>query len=276
MNNAERVRLAQETLEILQRGSYQVGKKQIDLPDIEPMCSKTQIFIPDDSELLQEALQKAQGQYQTQVKVTGETTFQAARRINQEIGECTALNFASAKKPGGGFLTGAKSQEEDLTRCSGLYLALTQPQTEAYYLANRACGTSLYTDHLIYSPQVPVFRDEEAQLLPQPALVNVITAPAPNAGAVIQNEPQRSQEIQSVLRHRAQLILGIAAQMKQTHLILGAWGCGVFKNEPQQVATIFQELLSNEAQGVFKQVVFAILDRSQEQATLQSFQDILG
>src|SRR6185312_12808515 len=91
-----------------------------------------------------------------------------------------ALNFASAKNPGGGFLGGAKAQEEDLCRCSALYTCqLTQ---SAYYEVNRATSSMLYTDNIIYSPDVPFFRDDRLQLLDEPFTVSIITAPAPNAG----------------------------------------------------------------------------------------------
>jgi uncharacterized protein (TIGR02452 family) len=90
------------------------------------------------------------------------------------------LNFASARNPGGGFLNGAKAQEEDLCRCSGLYPCLVQ--CDSYYEANRQEASCLYTDHAIFSPRVPFFKtggDGDDQLLPQPFYVSVITMPAP-------------------------------------------------------------------------------------------------
>ena len=93
----------------------------------------------------------------TQISVTPESTQQAAYRlmVKEGLGDVVLLNFASAKNAGGGFLNGAKAQEEDLCRSSGLYLCqLEQPD---YYAANRAEKSMLYTDHIIYSPRVPFF-----------------------------------------------------------------------------------------------------------------------
>jgi uncharacterized protein (TIGR02452 family) len=56
-------------------------------------------------------------------------------------------------------------------------------------------------------------------------------------------------------------------------LLLGAWGCGVFQNDPAMVADAFgQWLESPRFQGCFDRVTFAIYDSSQSQATLKAFQ----
>ncbi|MFC6592070.1 TIGR02452 family protein [Deinococcus lacus] len=205
-------------------------------------------------------------------EVTPETTFSAARRLRAGAEAVAALNFASAKNPGGGFLGGAQAQEEDLCRHSALYASLTTPQAASYYAQNRQSGTALYTHHLIYSPAVPIFRDELGKLLETPVTVNVITAPAPNAGAVAQNSPAQLPQVRPTLRERAARVLGAAALTGQTHLVLGAWGCGVFRNDPAEVARIFRELLDGEARGVFGKVTFAIYDRSKDKATLGAFE----
>ncbi|MVN87700.1 TIGR02452 family protein [Deinococcus sp. HMF7620] len=275
MNSAGRVQMAQDTLRLLDQGEYLAGGKRVSLPDLRPLLEGTRLFSPADAPLLRAALHERRGQFSTQTEVTGETTFAAARRLRAQGAEVMALNFASARNPGGGFLKGSLSQEEDLCRCSALHLSLTQPQVAGYYAANRHEPSTLYTDHLIYSPQVPVFRDDEGALLPQPVLVNVVTAPAPNAGAVAQNEPGRRAEVLPVLRRRAALVLGAAALTGQTRLVLGAWGCGVFQNSPAGVAAAFQELLATEAQGAFEQVTFAVYDRQPGQPTLRAFQAVL-
>ena len=101
-------------------------------------------------------------------EVSAETTGAAALRLRGEGGErVLALNFASAKNAGGGFINGAKAQEEDLARASALYPCLIGQR--GYYEANRRCGSMIYTDHLIYSPDVPFFRDDGWALLERAA-----------------------------------------------------------------------------------------------------------
>jgi len=210
---------------------------------------------------------------QTRFAITAETTIAAMRRLSANgSGSLACLNFASAKNPGGGFLRGSEAQEESLARSSALYpCLLAAPE---YYERNRAGTTSLYLDLAIWSPEVPFFRDDDGALLEQPYLASVITAPAPNTGAIAVNEPTRLSEVEPTLRRRAAFVLGIATAMGTQRLVLGAWGCGVFHNDPPLVALAFRELLNNDGEfaGVFEEVVFAIYDRSNEQNVLRAFE----
>lgn len=165
------------------------------------------------------------------IEVTSEKTGEASRRLVEEgVPHVAALNFASAKNPGGGFLGGAKAQEEDLARCSALYPCLITQRE--YYDVNRAEHSPLYTDHLIYSPDVPFFRDEALDFLEQPFHVSILTAPAPNAGAAQRNAPHLMAHLPGVFRARALKVLQVAAHQGHRTLVLGAWGCGAFRNNP--------------------------------------------
>jgi uncharacterized protein (TIGR02452 family) len=131
-----------------------------------------------------------------------------------------------------------------------------QPQ---YYKANKGQKSLLYTHNMVYSPLVPFFRDDEYQLQEVPAFLNVITAPAPNAGEVLRRDPTAGPEIEKTLRRRAGMILAIAEQQEVRNLVLGAWGCGVFRNDPAMVADAFGKWLeSKRFNGCFDRVVFGI------------------
>ena len=207
------------------------------------------------------------------IEVTPETTQIAARRLVQEDGcnDLVLLNYASARNPGGGFLNGAKAQEEDLARCSGLYpCLLAQPK---YYEHNRAHSSPLYSDHIIYSPQVPWFRTTSRNLLEEIFPASVITAPAPNAGQALRRDADQWPEIETTLRRRAGIVLAIAREKGHRTLLLGAWGCGVFQNQPKMVADAFGDWLARpEFLGCFDRVVFAVYDPSRHKNTLQAFQ----
>jgi uncharacterized protein (TIGR02452 family) len=211
--------------------------------------------------------------YETRFQVRNETTFQAMARLSASGGGPVAcLNFASAKNPGGGFLKGSLAQEEALACASGLVPCLLQ--VPEFYDRHRAHRSALYLDLAIFSPEIPFFRDDAGGLLDHPFLASVITAAAPNAGAVAENEPPNLGLIESTLRRRADLVLAIARSHLVARLVLGAWGCGVFRNDPRMVARVFGELLQKGSKygGAFAEVIFAVLDRSENQATFRAFE----
>jgi uncharacterized protein (TIGR02452 family) len=202
-----------------------------------------------------------------------ETTLQGCARLaeSQEFQRIAALNFASAKHPGGGFLSGAKAQEESLARSSGLYKSLLQCPT--YYAYHRGQKTCLYSDRMIYSPTCPVLRTDEGDWLAQPYLVDFITSPAPNAGAIHRNQPHNRAQIAPVFKERCSKLLALAAYHGCEVLVLGAWGCGAFRNDPELVAPIFAEQLrpGGSYWGRFHKIVFSVFDTSPAQNIYRTF-----
>lgn len=277
MKRSFRAQIAKETLSILEAGCYTPkGGKSVSIRSALKACEKgTMLYTPAS---LAQLGGPESNDLATKFEVTSETTLAASRRLSQELAlsKVACLNFASARNIGGGFQSGGQAQEESLARSSGLYRS--QGRARVFYDANRDCETCLYTDHIIYSPDVPVIRDDAGQLLEQPYTVSIITAPAVNAGAVRKNEPDKAAEIGPVMRRRARYVLAVAQANACENLILGAWGCGVFENDPKEVAAIFAELLlgSGTYAGAFKTVVFAIYDRSEDAATLGPFRARFG
>ncbi len=266
--------IAQETLEILERGEFiSSSGKTINFAIEQKMAEAgTKLYSPEAVEkLMQHPASNEASSYA--IEVTDETTQVAAYRLVTIAGcqDLVLLNYASARNPSGGFINGAKAQEEDLARCSGLYpCQLKQPQ---YYEANRSQDSLLYTDNIIYSPKIPWFRKRSRELLDRYFLASVITAPAPNAGQVLRRDPTAHAEIERVLRRRAGYVLAVARDNGHRSLLLGAWGCGVFCNNASLVADAFGRWLESPAfGGCFDRVVFAIYDSSKSQDTLQAFQ----
>lgn len=262
--------VAKTTLEILDAGQYTLPDgRTVSLGDsVRRAVEGTRLYTPEQLATLIDARAWRTDAPTTRIAVTPETTQIAAQRLAPK--DPVALNFASARNPGGGFLNGAKAQEEDLARCSGLYpCVLSQP---AYYEANRSNPSLLYTDHAIYSLRVPFFRTKSRDLASEPFLTSIITAPAPNAGQALLQSAATADEIDAALRRRAAYVLAIAATEGHATLILGAWGCGVFRNDPARVADAFGALLEGSFRGAFEEVVFAILDRTDDRAFLAPFE----
>ncbi len=279
VNRKERSRIAQETLKILQAGSYvRDDGDLVDLSkDLEKAKNGTMLYSPDALKKLTSTLALPEETSKATVfKVINCTTFAAARAVISDDGDPLCLNFASAKNPGGGFLSGSQAQEESLARASALYACLLRQRT--YYDVNRVCGTSLYTNHIIYSPRVPVFRDDDDKLLDQPYVVSIVTSPAVNAGALRRNEPKKTDDIEPTMKHRIESVLAIARHQAHRSLVLGAWGCGVFGNDPSHIAAWFHDALTKNPlfAGAFDRVFFAVLDRTAQQATFRAFRDRLA
>jgi uncharacterized protein (TIGR02452 family) len=267
---------ANQTLAVIQNGSYQSksGKTVDCRAAIDASIQNTRLYTPDQLLALLEAQkQKKEPRKLPKIELTTETTAEAARRLYEVEGErqIVSLNFASAKNPGGGFLGGAKAQEEDLARCSALYS--TQLTQRRYYDENRHCGTMLYTDFMIYSPEVPFFRDEKLQFLEEPFLTSIITSPAPNAGQFLRQEKGGLPKIAETLERRAGMLLSVAADKGHRVLVLGAWGCGVFQNNPSDVAASFHHWLQHSGfSNAFDRVIFAIYERDKKRPNLSAFE----
>jgi uncharacterized protein (TIGR02452 family) len=213
------------------------------------------------------------GDRETRIEVENATTLAAARRLVAAEERPMALNFASAKHPGGGFLSGALAQEESLARSSGLVACLAG---NAMYDFHRAAADPMYTNYVLYSPDVPVFRDDDGTLLEEPYLCSFITAPAVNAKVVLARGSSRRQEIRDAMWERVLKVLAVAAAHGHEALVLGAWGCGVFGNDSGEIAELFRHALAERFRGMFGRVVFVVLDWSEDARFIGPFRTIFG
>jgi uncharacterized protein (TIGR02452 family) len=278
MSRHKNATIAADTVAILERGSYTVPSGiQVDVSaNLQTAVAHTRLYTPEelDQEIAHITASPA-FPFETRLEVTNETSLEAARRLVGAADDPVfCLNFASAKNPGGGFLNGAQAQEESLARSSGLYPTLrAQPQFYAYH---RSHASLLYSDHMIYSPAVPVFRDDDGALLDVPYLLSFLTSPDPNAGAI--NNREERQMIPQTLQTRSAKILAVAYRHNYRRLILGAWGCGVFKNAPEVVARTFHAHLSPDGlfYSRFEQIVFAVYDRGAGAPSFNAFKRAFG
>ncbi len=279
MDRSKRVKIARETLIIFKNGFYlNKKKKRINIEfELKNAIKNSIHYKPEMFNKVFRKRDKILNQnissIKTNFEVTNETTLGAARRlINEEKNKnVLCLNFASATTPGGGFLKGSQAQEESLARATGLYPCISQ--MKEMYDINKKFKSALYTDHMIYSPEVPVIRDDRDELLDSPFYTSIITVPAVNAMAVKKNEFHNISLIKETMLNRIEKLLSLAIIHNHKTLVLGAWGCGVFKNNPSDVADYFSEyLLNNNAYNkFFKKIAFAILDRTKEMKKIMPF-----
>ena len=164
-------------------------------------------------------------------------------------GKTCVLNMASYKRPGGGVKNGARAQEECLFRCSNL----THVVPETYYpLKPNEC---LYTENAVF------FKDVNYEHMGV-VIVDVVTIAAINLNSFAKyDDDQKDLDYMSITKNKIRLMLSLAVKNDVKNIILGAFGCGVFKNDPQIMSNLFHEILLREGySNYFDNVVFAIIN----------------
>jgi uncharacterized protein (TIGR02452 family) len=257
--------IARDTVEIVSAGRYTNarGEKVSVRHAVEAAADGTVSYPPDAPLPHFQPPDRA-----TVYEVVNDTTLAAARQLVEAGFNPVALNFASARNPGGGFLNGARAQEESLCRSSALYWCING---NAMYRHHAALQGGMYTNYAIYSPAVPVFKDDAGDELDAPYLCAFVTAPAVNAGALRDNERGR---VRGEMEDRIEKVLHIMAGHGHDAAVLGAWGCGVFKNDPELIAELFAKALRGRFAGAFAKVVFAVLSSDGE--TIRPFEERFG
>lgn len=255
---------------------------------VKKSIANTRLYAPDDKP----QISSVGNTLSTKISVTAERTFQAAKRLTEKYGgekRIAVHNFASATNPGGGVTRGSSAQEEALCRCSTLYPCLnTDKLFEEYYSMHKKRHDVRYTDACIYTPDITVFKTDTAfpELMPESEWfsVDILTCAAPN----LRSEPYNSMnpgkgapvkmtdsELLSLHKKRGRHILGIAAENGDDILVLGAFGCGAFRNDPHIVARAYKELLP-EFGGMFDEIVFAVYCTPDNTKNFDTFKRILS
>lgn len=210
----------------------------------------------------------------TEISVTKQRSFEAAKELREKYPESRIAvhNFASATNPGGGVTRGSSAQEESLCRCSTLYPTLnTKFLFEEYYSFHRKRNDARYTDAVIYTPDIVVFKNDFGRMerLPESEWisVDVITCAAPNLREKPSNPMNpdggttalklSQSELLDIHKVRARKMLSCAAANGAEVVVLGAFGCGAFRNDPFVVSRAYKEVLP-EFKGHFREIRFAV------------------
>ena len=228
-----------------------------------------------------------------QLVLSNQKSFEAARkyRCNPQFAESKicVLNFASAMTPGGGVKHGSSAQEESLCRCSTLYFCLDEDILwQQFYLPHRNGLSSLHNADLVYTPRVTVFKDDSPKnkLLDEKDWyhVDVISCAAPNLhryfGQLLkvlgtEEKPAISCEhLFQIHTKRLSRILDVAVQQQVDVMILGAFGCGAFMNDPEVVSKAMVQV-ARESAHCFKVIEFPVFCRPREKENYVAFQQAL-
>lgn len=253
-----------DQLKILQDKKYSFNDTEIDFSKEIDDCVNNTVHREYISEFI---YHKEYGFNSTNIEVYNEKTVKTAiKLIDKGMTNLVALNFANGTNVGGGFLAGATAQEEDLCRCSALYQSLKSKPM--FYNKNIIVNDMYYTNDTIYSPNVPFFRDENYNLIKNFSM-SIISSPAPNISLMKENEYSENG-ITGTIQSRIYEILHVAKINNHKNIILGAWGCGAFGNDPEKISSIFYEALDDFA---FENVYFSIYDNRKDEKLFNIFKE---
>ena len=195
------------------------------------------------------------------VEVVEMTSFDAARAFYNKKEKVAVLNFANPVVPGGGVTNGATAQEECLCRSSNLYPCLSAYNVQDdYYGYNKNLDTGMYSDRVIYTKSVCVFKDDKVvpEYLDKNDRINVdiLTCAAPYKPHV---KKLKKEDLLTIYKSRIKNILEVAVDNKVQTLILGAFGCGAFANPPEIMAEAFKETIEEgDYSSLIPTIIFAI------------------
>ncbi len=261
-----------ETLEICEKGGYEKDGKAVRFEHAASDLALARVILPEEIAGMaaqKDAAVSAAGRTQDEVScafscvnmdalsLAHEKVMDPSYRDDSGKSRILLLNLASAVKPGGGVRDGMNGQEEDLCRKSTLLMSLESDKARPYYDYNNGLNTRLGSDAVIISPNVEVFQDEKGELLDAPFTISVITCPAPNVRFGFEGKTE--EEYRELLYERIEGIILCATALGYRNIILGAFGCGAFRNDAALVSDDFCQVLTGPAGRGLAHADFAVL-----------------
>ncbi len=305
MRRKKNIETLEDTLEILENGIFEKDGKEINLQFSSEQMREILVFLPDDIEALRAEESSASETVSAFNTAAAEDDAEIDGSRAQAMSGCTfgcenidalvlaqrrylelkengesdpgilVLNLASSTHPGGQTRKGASAQEEDLCRRTSLLLSLESDEAKKYYDYNNARKTHMGSDGVMISPYVEVIKDGSSETLSEPFPVSVMSCAAPMIRLGLEGMSQQEYEV--MLCHRIQGMLLIAASQNYRHLILGAFGCGVFGNDAAVVSNLFYHAIQNlsfhgKGSGqLFDSIDFAVLCRPEKDYNYREF-----
>ena len=248
--------------------------------------TKNQVFITESENVIVPSAYKIET---AKVVVSGKRSLEAAEVYAKQGKKVCVLNFASATNPGGGVVNGSSAQEECICRCTTLYPCLnTDAMWNAFYKLHRKVANPLDNNDCLYTPDVCVFKSDTnfPEALPKDEWwnVNIITCAAPNlrerpSNAMNPHDGDKAakittEELEKLLTSRVRRIFEIAVAKGNEVLILGAFGCGAFRNPPAIVANVFNTVMQDYLCS-FDTIEYAVYHTERKVANYETFKRIV-
>ena len=273
----KRVRILRETMKAAEEGFCMVEEQEVKLPFAFEQIKEIKLYGAEQIHQLPEVT--LPGSKSGRITLRNQDTLEAAFELHQRRKETEkavlVLNFANPHRPGGGIRAKPGTQEEHLCVKTTLLCSLETKEAWPFYQANLDCGTQAQTDTILFSPKTVVIRNPDLSLRKDPFPIAVMTVSAPIASRM---EPDERLDLEHILRNRITGMIRTAIEEGHTRLVLGAWGCGNFGNDPDLVAKLFHQVLTEHQKNgspcfvsFFEEITMAVFDPSAEKTRYQSF-----
>lgn len=262
-----------EVLEIAQTGTYTINSRTISLPRTPEALRRAVYYSPMETQILANYyfnMEKPEKRPMT-VSLSPLDSLRAAEVLHRKYPDAgkgiLVLNFANPHRPGGGIREIPGTQEEQLCHNTTLLASIGSEGAAEFYTTNKMAKNDAQTDALLFSPHVMVLRNPDGTLREDPFPIAILTVSAPIARRMT---PEARDRLDAILLGRIRGMLRAAMTEGYRHLVLGAWGCGSFGNDPDTVAALFHQALTESfgpngdytAADFFEEVVFGIPDDS--------------
>ncbi len=256
------ISLLQEAQEICQKGNYEKNGKRVELGITPSQMTGARVLLPEEVKSLAAGEPKDvpcafSCENMDALSLAKVKCLDPSYGAGNGDGRILLLNLASAIRPGGGVRDGMGGQEEALCRNSTLLMSLESDAAKPYYEYNNELNTRMGSDAVILSPDVVVFRDEKGELLDEPFVISVLTCSAPNVRFGF--EGRTEAEYKKLLQTRIEAIPRCAVNLGYKNIILGAFGCGAFKNDAALVSDYFYQALTGPDGNGLAHADFAVL-----------------
>lgn len=277
--------ILEDTLSVFDRGTYMMPDKTVKKTKLgKAQAQQIQVFLPDEVRKIRDSDEKGVIKMgRVGVGCENMDSFMLAR---QRYTDCKymfregskpilVLNLANPVNPGGGVRRGAKAQEEDLCRKSSLLLSLESLEANKYYRYNASLGNYMGSDAVMVTPQVEIIKDENGDYLEDSVIVSVMTCAAPMLCNGL--EGLTEQQYMDMMYNRICGMFAIAGHLGYEILVLGAFGCGAFKNDAKIVSDLFYKAMkeyklgNRSVEDIFRRIDFAVFDHSSNKYNYNEF-----
>lgn len=264
MDRNDRIEVFLDTVKCVNRSYYKKGSDE-NITEFEQFPNEFDTFY--DNDIADQLAFENMEEYDTVIEVINQDCLYAASDMINEGLNPLVINNASFSRPGGGVENGAAAQEENLCRRTNLFKSLYQfredlalqygikPAEKQYPLPMRFGA--------IYSPGIVVFKaseDKNYEYLDKPFIVDILTIAALK-NPILTNDGMMMDDDKNIVRDKIRMMLNLALDWENDSVVFGAFGCGAYKNPPEEIAKLFKEVINEpNYKNKLKKITFAILD----------------